>query len=301
MNPRSGGGATGRRWRGTCERLRAALGAIEVERTRGPRDAERLAREAARAGVARIVVAGGDGTLAEVASGLLGADLASYVEVGLLPCGTGVDFARSLGVPRDLEGAIACLAGGRARPVDALRVTRHVLCGEMRTAYGLNEASFGLSGLVAERLERRRAKLGGRLAFPIGAVAAAMRYRRVSVTIRVDGVLVHDGPLTLCASANGRCFGGGMRIAPEARIDDGILDVVIVAHLSTRRLLAKLPSVYRGTHLADAAVGWHRGRVVEAEAAAGSVPLELDGEFAGALPARIEVVPAALKLIGPAQ
>jgi len=301
MNPRSRGGATGRRRHDTCARLRAALGALEVELTRGPRDAERLAREAARAGIARIVVAGGDGTLAEVASGLLAADLARYVEIGLLPCGTGADFARSLGVPRDLDGAIACLAGGRVRTVDALRVSHRDLRGGTRTAYGLNAASFGLSGLVAQRLARRRTKFAGRLAFPVGAIAAAMRYRGASVAIRVDGRLVHDGPLALCASANGRCFGGGMQIAPEARIDDGAIDVVVVARMSLPRLLTKLRSVYRGTHLVDAAVALHRGRLVEAEAAAECVLLELDGEPSGALPARIELLPAALRLIGPAR
>jgi len=301
MNPRSGGGATGRRRQATCARLRAALGALEVELTRGPRDAERLAREAARAGIGRIVVAGGDGTLSEVASGLLGADLAHYVEIGLLPCGTGADFGRSLGVPGDLDAAIRCLAAGHVRAVDALRVMHRDLRGGTRTAYGLNAVSFGLSGLVVARIERNRAKYAGRLAFPMAVLAAALRYRSAAVAVRVDGVLVHDGPLALCAGANGRCFGGGMRIAPDARIDDGLIDVVVVAPVSLPRLLVKLASVYRGTHLSDPALSLHRGVLVEAEVSAETVLVELDGEPAGALPARIELLPRALRLIGPAQ
>ena len=123
VNPFSRDGATGRRFAGIERRLREVLGPLEVERTRGPRDAERLAREAVRAGVERLIVAGGDGTLSEVASGLLGAGLGAYARIGVLPFGTGGDFVKTLGIPRDLERAIACIAEGKVRRIDASRVT----------------------------------------------------------------------------------------------------------------------------------------------------------------------------------
>jgi YegS/Rv2252/BmrU family lipid kinase len=300
VNPRSGGGATDRRWKRASECLRAVFGAVEVEHTRAPRDAERLAREGVRAGIERIVVAGGDGTLSEVATGLLAADLARYAQIGVLPLGTAADFARSLGIPSGLDRAIDCLASAGVRPVDAGRVTYRSLQGDERVSYYVNVASFGVSGLTCQLVNSGPKLFGGTLSFLFGALRAILRYRSAPVTIRVDGALVHDAPLTLAAGANGRFFGGGMRLAPDARLDDGLLDVVIVSGLSAVSRLSKLAGMYRGTHLADAATALHRGALVEAAAAPGTVPLELDGEPLGTLPARFEILPAALSMIGPA-
>jgi YegS/Rv2252/BmrU family lipid kinase len=299
-NPRSRSGATGRRWPALEQQLRSALGPFEVEMTRGPRDAERLAREAVRAGVERLLVAGGDGTLGEVVSGLLGAGLGSYAELGVLPLGTGSDYARSLGMPRDFEAALACIASGSARSVDAGRVRYRGPRGEERTACFANVASIGISALVCEIVSRTPRRLGRSAAFLTGALRAILRYRGERVALRVDGELVHDDELVLAAGASGRWFGAGMQVAPEARIDDGLLDVVVVRALSRPALLAKLPKIYAGSHLGDPAVRWLRGRVIEADAAPGRVPLELDGEPLGTLPARIEVLPAALRVVAPA-
>jgi YegS/Rv2252/BmrU family lipid kinase len=299
VNPRSHDGATGRRFSGVERQLRALLGPIEVEHTRGPRDAERIAREGVRSGVERVLVAGGDGTLGEVVTGLLAADLGAYAQLGLLPLGTGSDFVRSVGSPRRIEDAVACIASGRARPVDAGRVQYVDEDGKDCVRYFANVASFGISGLVDEIVERTTRRLGGGAAFLIGALRALLRYRSERVEIRVDGEPVFDGPLVLGTGANGRYFGGGMQVAPEARIDDGLLDVVVVPALPWPRLLAKLPMIYRGAHLHDAAVTHHRGRVIEALAEPGLVKLELDGEPIGTLPARCEVLPGALSVIGP--
>jgi YegS/Rv2252/BmrU family lipid kinase len=299
VNPRGAGGATGRRWTRIAERLCAALGSVEVEHTRAPRDAERLAREGVRAGVERVVVAGGDGTLSEVVTGLLAADLAGYAEIGVLPLGTAADFARSLGVPRELDRAIACLVAGRVRPIDAGRVTYRSVQGAERISYWVNVASFGASALACQMLNRSPRLFGATFSFLFGALRAILRYRSAHVTIRVDGALVHDAPLTFAAVANGRCFGAGMRLAPDARLDDGLFDVVIVSGLSTVRRLIRLPGIYRGAHLADAATALHRGTVVEAAATSGAVLLELDGEPLGTLPAHFELLPGALSMIGP--
>jgi YegS/Rv2252/BmrU family lipid kinase len=294
VNPRSRNGATGRRWHAVEGKLRDALGALDVERTRGPGDAERIAREGVRAGVERLVVAGGDGTLGEVTTGLLGADLGRYAELGLLPLGTGGDFARTLAIPRDLDGAIACLSAGRLRKLDAGRVTRPASGAAPR--YFANVASFGISGLTVELVNRTTKALGGTASFLIGVLRSIARFRSRDVSIRVDGALVHEGPLLLAAAANGRYFGGGMCVAPEARPDDGLFDVVAISEMSAPRLLVKLPTIYLGRHLGDAAVSLHRGRLVEAEAVPGTVPLELDGDALGSLPVRIELLPAALSV-----
>ncbi|HKA14204.1 MAG TPA: diacylglycerol kinase family protein [Myxococcota bacterium] len=300
VNPHSGGGATRRRWRALEPRVRDALGALEVEHTRVARDAERLAREAVRAGIERLVVAGGDGTLAEVATGLLRGRLADYAEIAVLPMGTGCDFARTLGVSRDPESAIALLRDGKARRIDAGHARYVRRDGAPADSWFLNAASFGVSGRVVELERRGPRRLGGTVAFAIATVRALLRYRSARVALRVDGELVLDGPVALGVAANGRQFGGGMPIAPDARPDDGWLDVVCVATTSGLQLIPKLPKLYRGIHLADPVVHARRGRRIEADAAPGAVPLELDGDPVGALPAQIELVPGALSVIGPA-
>ena len=279
--------------------MREALGAVEIAHTRGARDAERLAREAVRAGIERLVVAGGDGTLAEVATGLLRARLGGYAEVGVLPMGTGCDFARTLGVPRDLDAALAVLRHGSARRIDAGYARYVGRDGQPGDSYFLNAASFGVSGLVVEITQRTTKRLGGTVAFALGTVRALLRHKSQRVRLTVDGRVVIDEEVVLVAAANGRHFGGGMRVAPEARLDDGWLDVVWLAHTPTWKLLTKLPRLYRGTLLADPIVRWQRGRRIEADADPGAVALELDGEPLGTLPASVELLPGALAIVGP--
>jgi YegS/Rv2252/BmrU family lipid kinase len=297
-NPGSRSGATRRDLPKLEPRLREALGPFEVAWTRGSRDAERIAREAVRAGVERLIVAGGDGTTSEVVTGLLAADLGAYAELAILPLGTGGDLLRTLGLPRDLDLALARIAEGTVTRLDAGRVRFHDAQGRPRTCYFANVASFGVSGLVTELVNRATKALGGRVSFLLGTLRGIVRYRPVPVTIRVDGRSVHEGPLVLATAANGRFFGSGMQVAPAARPDDGLLDVVVVPGISKPRLLRELPRIYRGTHIGVGGVSHHRGARVEADAEPGTVWFEADGEPLGTLPLTVEVVPAALRVLG---
>ena len=299
VNPHSGGGATRRRWRKLEPRVREVLGAADIEHTEGARDAERLAREAVRAGIERVVIAGGDGTLAEVATGLLRAQLGHYAELAVLPMGTGCDFARTLGIPRDPIAALELLRTGKARRIDAGHARYTGKSGAPADSYFMNAASFGVSSLVVELAQRSARRLGGTAAFAVATVRALLTYQSARVALRVDGEPAGDDRYALVAAANGRHFGSGMRIAPDARVDDGWLDVVSVACASGLRLIPKLHKLYRGTLLDDPVVQFRRGRRIEADAAPGAVLLELDGEPVGALPAQIELLPGALSVVGP--
>jgi len=316
VNPKSRSGATGRRFDAVAAKLRAALGPIDVQETRGPRDAERIAREAAAAGAGRIVVAGGDGTTSEVVTGLLAAGLGARAKLGLLPLGTGGDLVRTLGVPRDVDAAIARLAAGKERRVDAGRARFRDRSGAERETFFLNVASAGVSGLVCELVNRAPKSFGGRVSFLVGTLRAIVRYAPLPAVVRVDGAVVHDGLLTLATAANGGWFGGGMHVAPRARPDDGLLDVVLIGGLSKPHLLRRLPLLYTGAHLTAPEVRFVQGRTVEllpgGAGAAGGSPraarkpapgadalwIELDGEPLGGLPARFEAVPGAITLFG---
>lgn len=298
VNPRSRSGATQRQFASLQPRLRDSLGVFEVEWTRSPRDAERIAREGVRAGFERIVVAGGDGTTSEVVSGLLGANLGDYAEVAPLPLGTGGDLMRNLGVPRQLDRTLEGIAAGRSKRVDAGRVRYTDRSGRERTAHFLNVTSFGVSGLITELVNRATKAFGGRVSFLLGTLRGITRYRPEEVRIRVQGELVHEGPLVLGTAANGRFFGGGMQVAPQAEPADGLFDVVVIPGFSKLRLLRELPRIYAGTHLDVPEVSFHRGQRIEAEAAPGRVWVEIDGEPLGTLPASIEVLPAAISVLG---
>jgi YegS/Rv2252/BmrU family lipid kinase len=297
-NPMSRAGKTGRHLDAVEARIRSVLGEVEVARTQAPRDAERLAREGVRAGSERILVVGGDGTLSEVVSGLLAAGLGRHARIGLLPMGTGGDFVRSLGVPRALERALTCIAEGHTRILDAGKVEFRTPEGARRTAYFMNVASLGISGLTDTLVNRAPKFLGGRASFLIGTLRALLQYRPPPVTLRVDGEQVHEGPLVLAAAGNGRCFGGGMQVAPEAQLDDGRLEIIVVGGSSKLRLLVKLPRLYAGTHLGEPEVSHHPGRVLEADSPE-DVWIDVDGEPLGLLPLRCEVLPAAVELLVP--
>jgi diacylglycerol kinase family enzyme len=215
--------------------------------------------------------------------------------------GTGRDLPRTLGIPGDLPSAIASLGRGATRRIDASRVTYHDRNGAERVCYSVNVASFGLSGLTVELVTRAPRVLGGSVAFLLGALGSILRYRSTSITIRADGEEVCAEPIVFAAAANGQYFGGGMHIAPGARPDDGALDLVIVRHLSKAALIAALPSLYRGTHLANPAVSVHRATQIEAYASSPDSPpvwIDVDGEGLGVLPLRIELLPRAVTLFG---
>jgi YegS/Rv2252/BmrU family lipid kinase len=304
VNPRSRGGAN-RHFARVEEALRSALGPIEVEWTRAPRDAERIAREGVRAGVERLVIAGGDGTTSEVVSGLLGADLARYADLAILPLGTGSDLLRTIGIPRDLNLALQQIAEGTTRCIDVGRITYHDPEGKEKTSHFANVTSMGISGLVMKFVNSTTKALGERISFLIGTLRGLAHYRTQDVKLALDGETIHAGPLVLAVAANGSFFGGGMRVAPGARPDDGLLDVVVIPDYTKLRLLRELPRIYRGTHVDVEGVLSRRGLCLEASAlpgAEGGAPsdvwIEVDGEPLGTLPVRVEILPKAISVLG---
>ena len=297
LNPASRRGAD--RFGRLAAQLRSALGDVEVVRTQAPLDAVRLAREAARTGFERLIVGGGDGTLSEVATGVLEAGLGQAVEIGLVPLGSGCDFARSVGVPAQTDRAIAQLSEGDSRLIDAGRITRFEAGQAEQQSYFLNEAGFGLSGMTVELVRQAGKRLGPRMAFAVGTVRAIVRGETPEVQLSVDGEVVHEGPVELVVCGNGRYFGSGMRIVPQAVLDDGQFDLVVVEKLGRGKLLSRFPSLYRGTHLKYPEVQVYRGQRIEAQRIGGGLArFEADGEPLGRLPVRLDLLPGAIRFFG---
>lgn len=301
-NPQSRGGRTGRGWPEIERRLRASLGSVDVVLTQGPRHATALAREAAEGGVRTILVGGGDGTVSEVASGVLSSGLTDDVTIGLLPLGSGGDLMRTLAVPRSLEAACTVIERGNIRRIDAGQIRYVDRTGQHAEGWFVNEASVGLSADVAQHVDRMPKRLGGEIAFAIGAVRSIVSLQSSQTRVIVDGKRVYEGSTTLIAASNGCYFGGGMKIAPGAGIDDGWFDIVVGPAFPRLALVARwLPRLYAGRHLAHPEIDCHRGHRVEVEPLGESepAPVEADGEWLGTLPVKIKIVPGALRVLTP--
>jgi diacylglycerol kinase (ATP) len=295
VNPASANGSTGRRWAETAHRA-AAMGlegdALFSER---PGHLGELAREAADGGAELLVVVGGDGSVNEVANGLVGRD---DVEVAMIPRGTGWDFARTYGIPHRLDRALEVALTGRPRTIDLGRASFHAWDGSEVETYFANVASAGMSGAIARRANETTKALGGKASYLWATFAVFARWQNSEVRVTVDGesraARMHD-----VVVANGRTFGGGMIICPEAEPDDGVFDVLTIGDLTKRDLLVTLPKTYRGRHLPHPKAELLRGAVVTIDADA-PLPIELDGEQPGTTPVRFELVPAALRVRVPA-
>jgi YegS/Rv2252/BmrU family lipid kinase len=308
VNPRSQNGALGRRWPEIARTIGRELGGFEHVMTEGPRDATRLAREALEGGADTVVAIGGDGTIQEVANGFFvdGRPVRPGAALGVIPFGTGGDFRKTIPIPNDLAGAAAILKAGATRTIDVGRLTYRAggRDGDEATCIFVNIASFGIAGLVDQIANSSSKWMGGGISFFLATARAAMRYKNQRVRIILDEK--DDEPLDLTinnvAVANGRYFGGGMHVAPEAALDDGVFDVIAIGDVTTLEMLKNGSKIYRGTHLGLPKVTARKAHKVEARALddGAEVLLDVDGEALGSLPATFEILPAALPLVAPA-
>ena len=291
VNPAAGSGRGAAVWSALADshpELRGATVIRESDPAAGR--AAVLAALAGRAGRALVAV-GGDGTVHHAANALLAGGLAARVPLAVIPAGTGSDFARSLGIPGAPVAALETALAGGPRPLDAIEVR----VAGAAPRWVVNSASAGLSGVVVEAvaaLPRRRATT-----YVSSTVRALLRYRSLPCRVAVDGEPLYEGPAFLWAATNGPTFGKGMRIAPRARLDDGLLDVVVVGDVPRWLLPVRLPQVLVGRHLGLPQVRHRQGRRVSWEPLVPFPPLELDGEAAPSGVAELAIAPAALRVL----
>lgn len=297
VNPRSGGGATGRSFdamRGPIER---AIGAFDVAMTERPGHGIELAREGALAGHELVIALGGDGTIHEVANGILQAGRPA--ELGVIGQGTGGDFRKSLGIEHRLDRYLERIASGKRRLVDV----GHFTGGGKDEHYFLNILSAGIGGLVDRYVAEGSRALGGKAAY-FGATVKALlgaRLGHVRCTVTHDGKteehLVRSYMIAIC---NGQFFGGGMHVAPMAEVDDGAFELVALGATSRLGFALTSGSIYSGKHLAQAGTVHLRGSVLKLELmnpdANDGFVLDVDGEAMGGLPLTITCRPKALAL-----
>ncbi|MBL8122585.1 MAG: diacylglycerol kinase family lipid kinase [Pyrinomonadaceae bacterium] len=303
VNPKSASGATRDNWSSIASDLRTHFGPFQVAFTKGPGDGIDLARRSAEEGRRFIIACGGDGTINEIANGII--ESGTDCELGIFPSGTGGDFRRTLGIPTELREAARTLREGRTEAIDVGKITYLNHNGESESRYFLNVSSFGLAASIIERVKGSTSlkwlpldTVRGRASFALSTLQEVAGLATANVRVKLDNGDEHPLSTVNFCIANARYFGGGMMIAPDAKIADGFLDVINIGDINTAKILLNAYTLYRGSHLSLKEVKDTLAKRIEAHPLneGDEVHIEVDGELLGRLPAVYEVVPKALKV-----
>lgn len=295
MNPRAGGGRLGAEWPALAQALEQRLGAIEVVATKRVSEASSLAHQLAATGAELILAAGGDGTMGEVADGIMRAG--GRAAFAVIPFGTGLDFPRNLGLGPTPLDAVEAIASGRTRRIDVGRIGYVADDGTPGVRHFINETSFGLSGptVRAVNAAKQRGRVGKGV-FLWHTLSQLFRYAPVRVRVTLDDAEVIEEEIAVVAVCNGKFFGGGMMVAPDAAIEDCLFDVVIVRQSSKLELISTLNRAYSGGHLKSRICTFRRARKVRVDPVGKAALIDIDGESPGCVPATVEMLPGALTL-----
>jgi len=284
LNPAAKRGQARRQLARALEVFRQRGVHFDVRESQSSQHLMALARRACEDKPDLIVSAGGDGTHHYVINGLFG----SEIPLGLLPMGTGNDFAKGVGMPMNLPAAAATLLKGPVREIDLAQVGAAV--------YGC-VAGVGFDSTVTRYANEHARWLSGPLAYTWSLICCMHKYRPQRLEIIADGNSFSEEVL-FAVVGNNASYGGGIRLAPRARLDDGVLDVCIVPYLTRLELLRWFPRAYRGEHLNHPRIKYLQARKIKLNAAS-RMELFGDGEFLQELPATIEVLPGAMRVIAP--
>ena len=294
VNPAAGANSTQRKWPRISRLLRHVGLAFDFEYTEGIGHAIELARAATSDGYQYLVAVGGDGTVNEVANGILHSTDSGNVILGIVSTGTGSDFVRSVGIPRDYTSACSCLTSQRRLVID-VGIVEFKSKGQTLQRFFVNAAGVGFDATVVEATEKLPKYFGGTIPYLVGLIMTLFSYKNKSVVLNVDNE-AESGRVLNVAVANGGYLGGGMHIAPEAELDDSLLDVVIVGDIGKFELLKALPMVYKGTHINHPKVRMKKARRITVESPERML-VYADGELLGEGPASFWLMPSALSVV----
>ena len=294
VNPAAGANSTHRKWSRISRLLRSVGLSFDYEYTEGAGHAIELARVAASDGYRYIVAVGGDGTVNEVANGILHSIRPTEISLGVVSTGTGSDFARSVGIPRDYTSACSSLCSSRRRLID-VGVVEFKNKGQTLQRFFVNVAGVGFDAVVVEATEHLPKYFGGTIPYLAGLFRSLFSYRNKLVVLSV-GNKVETKRILNVAVANGSYVGGGMHIAPKAELGDNLLDVVTIGDVGKYELLKALPMVYKGTHINHPKVRMEQATHINIESAE-RVLVYADGELLGECPASFRLMPSALSIV----
>ncbi|UCC12023.1 MAG: diacylglycerol kinase family lipid kinase [candidate division WOR-3 bacterium] len=297
INPHAAYGRAGRKWPEIKRYLTERGFQVKHYFTKKIYDACHIAERVTKKGARLIASVGGDGTFNEVVNGVMNCVpvVKHLPEVALIPVGTGSDFARTLGITSGYRQAIDVIAGRKTRSMDIGRVAMK-LRGRTKRRYFANVLDIGLGGQVVQIVNRMPKILGGFLTFLLSSLMALIQFRRMHLHIWVNRHKVDTSLITIIGAANGQFFGGGMHMAPMARVDDGIFEFIYVRNTNLFKFVYHVLSrVYSGGHLKYRNVRHLRGRELAIQSERVFL-LEADGEEERAQEVNVTILPQALKM-----
>ena len=294
VNPTAGANKTRKKWP-EIRRLLTHIGlSFDHDYTEGMGHAIELAREATGSGYRYLVAVGGDGTVNEVANGILDSGDADSVSLGIISTGTGSDFVRSAGIPRHYVGACSCLTSSKRYLID-VGIVEYRSNGKPSKRFFVNAAGIGFDAAAVEATERLPKYFGGTIPYLAGLLRTLVGYRNKTVSLSI-GDKVETARVLSVVVSNGNYLGGGMRIAPYASLNDNLLDVCVIGDVGKFELLKSLPMVYKGTHGDHPKVSMDKAEKVTVESTE-KVLVHADGEVLGEGPASFSLIPAALNIV----
>jgi len=295
VNPASANGSTGKMWDTLARSIGAEIGEVDAAFTNAANHATDLARQAISDGFEMVVAVGGDGTVNEVVNGFFeaGKPINPDAVLGVISRGTGSDFIKTMNIPKEIENAARTLKGRAVKRCDAGRFTSRGADGEEIERYFINIADFGMGGEAIVRVNNTTKAFGGFLSFLYGTLKTMWMYEGKNVRVTVDDEFEIEKKISSVIVANGQYFGSGMRIAPEAKVDDGLFDILILDASSFAQSALDIPKLYKGTHVEDSRVTCLRGRTLTAESDE-DVLIDVEGEEGGRLPAKFEIIPSSI-------
>lgn len=293
INPVSLNGKTGKRWP-LYEKYFHDMGIeLEKEFTQYPGHAIKLSREAVEMGYRRIMAVGGDGTINEVVNGFYEDDKILNDELALIVFsqGTGCDYIKSLGIGNRVEEIVDIIQRGKVKKVDLGKVTYQNYSGSQESRYFVNVADTGIGACTAKLVNESSKLLGGFLSYLIGVFKALIIHKNRKMRVIIDGKEEYNQYLNSVIIANGKYFGGGIMIAPEAELSGGNFNLVLLKNFKKFQIVVNLVKAYQGTHLNHPLVDSLYGREVYLELNENAAyELELDGESVGLLPAQFKIL-----------
>lgn len=297
VNPVAGNNNAYKNWPDVNRLIQNSLGELSAEFTTGPLDATRIARQALLAGYENIVAMGGDGTLNEIVNGFFngGKLINPEANLGVIPMGTGADWMKTVDITDDIEQAVARIEQNSPHKCDLGLITLDSE-GEPFSRYFLNIGDAGFGGALVGIVNQSTKALGAFFAYLIGLLKTLAVYQNKPVQIKIDDSFEKEMRINSVTVANGQYFGGGMWIAPKAKIDDGLFEIIIVGDINRREALANIHRLYNGTLANHPKVTYLQGKRVSLNSEM-DVLIEADGEQVGKLPATFEIIPAALNFI----
>jgi len=297
VNPSSANGKTKYKWPALSQAISRAGINLEYSYTSFPGEGTILTRKAIGQGYTKIIAVGGDGTVNEVINGLIAEDklIREDTELAVLGHGTGSDFIRMLKPQKGIDSLIQSLQGDSFQIVDLGKVVYQNTCKEREVRYFINASNLGIGAEVVNRVNQRSKRWGSKLTYFSGTLSTILNYKNVAVTFQLDDGKELAGSFTALMICNGQYIGGGMQIAPQAQLNDGMLDVIVVKDTTKFVLFSKLPLIYHGRHIGLPEIETFRCRSLRMMTPENTI-LETDGEIIGYAPSEFSILPGFLKL-----